>query len=129
MLNATIKIILSYLDSFKIILLHFTKLPKNPKSQHIFTILIQELLYLRIDIQNKGKGINTKKQQPQPRIHRKQLWKAADKLRKNIDAAENKQIASQYSAGGRISLTYRFGSIYNNVVNPRFGNGGGGYGR
>ncbi len=37
-----------------------------------------------------------------------------------------KQLASSYwiNAGG--SISYTFGSIYNNVVNPRFGNGGGG---
>jgi len=39
-----------------------------------------------------------------------------------------KQLASSYFVQGGISLTYTFGSIYNNVVNPRFGNGGGGGG-
>lgn len=33
------------------------------------------------------------------------------------------ELATAYSAYGRISLSYTFGSIYNNVVNPRFGNG------
>ncbi len=33
-----------------------------------------------------------------------------------------KQLASQYNYWGSIGLTYTFGSIYNNVVNPRFGN-------
>lgn len=33
-----------------------------------------------------------------------------------------KQLASQYRYWGSIGLTYTFGSIYNNVVNPRFGN-------
>lgn len=33
-----------------------------------------------------------------------------------------KQLASQYTYFGSIGLTYTFGSIYNNVVNPRFGN-------
>ena len=37
-----------------------------------------------------------------------------------------KEQATSYSLQGGISLTYTFGSIYNNVVNPRFGNGGGG---
>lgn len=37
-----------------------------------------------------------------------------------------KEQATNYSVGGSISLTYTFGSIYNNVVNPRFGSGGGG---
>jgi len=39
-----------------------------------------------------------------------------------------KEQATSYSVGGGISITYTFGSIYNNVVNPRFGNGGGGGG-
>lgn len=33
-----------------------------------------------------------------------------------------KQLASQYSYWGNVGLSYSFGSIYNNVVNPRFGN-------
>jgi hypothetical protein len=33
-----------------------------------------------------------------------------------------KQLASQYFYWGNIGITYTFGSIYNNVVNPRFGN-------
>lgn len=33
-----------------------------------------------------------------------------------------KQQASKYELRGEIRLTYVFGSIYNNVVNPRFGN-------
>jgi hypothetical protein len=36
------------------------------------------------------------------------------------------QLATQYSYFTSFGLTYTFGSIYNNVVNPRFGNGGGG---
>lgn len=39
-----------------------------------------------------------------------------------------RQQATRYEIRGGISLTYVFGSIYNNVVNPRFGNGGGGGG-
>lgn len=39
-----------------------------------------------------------------------------------------RQQASKYELRGGISFTYVFGSIYNNVVNPRFGNGGGGGG-
>ena len=31
--------------------------------------------------------------------------------------------ATKYSLGGSVGITYTFGSIYNNVVNPRFGNG------
>jgi len=37
-----------------------------------------------------------------------------------------KEQATNFSVEGGLSLTYTFGSIYNNVVNPRFGNGGGG---
>jgi uncharacterized C2H2 Zn-finger protein len=39
-----------------------------------------------------------------------------------------RQQATSYEIRGGISLTYVFGSIYNNVVNPRFGNGRGGGG-
>lgn len=39
-----------------------------------------------------------------------------------------KEQATNYAVGGSIRFTYTFGSIYNNVVNPRFGNGGGGSG-
>jgi len=39
-----------------------------------------------------------------------------------------KEQATNFSVQGGVSLTYTFGSIYNNVVNPRFGNGGGGGG-
>lgn len=33
-----------------------------------------------------------------------------------------KQLASQFDYWGSVGLSYSFGSIYNNVVNPRFGN-------
>jgi len=33
------------------------------------------------------------------------------------------ELATAYSVDGGISLSYTFGSIYNNIVNPRFGNG------
>jgi len=39
-----------------------------------------------------------------------------------------KEQATNFFVMGGASLTYTFGSIYNNVVNPRFGNGGGGGG-
>ncbi len=35
---------------------------------------------------------------------------------------QRRQLATQYSYFGSIGLSYTFGSIYNNVVNPRFGN-------
>jgi len=34
---------------------------------------------------------------------------------------QKRQLSTQYSYYGNIGLTYTFGSIYNNVVNPRFG--------
>lgn len=37
-----------------------------------------------------------------------------------------KQQATNFYVQGGVSLSYTFGSIYNNVVNPRFGNSGGG---
>jgi hypothetical protein len=39
---------------------------------------------------------------------------------------QRKELATQYRYFTSFGLTYTFGSIYNNVVNPRFGNGGGG---
>ena len=39
-----------------------------------------------------------------------------------------RELSTQYRFQGGIGLTYTFGSIYNNVVNPRFGFGGGGGG-
>lgn len=33
------------------------------------------------------------------------------------------ELASAYNVDGSLGLTYTFGSIFNNVVNPRFGNG------
>jgi hypothetical protein len=39
---------------------------------------------------------------------------------------QRKQLATQFQYFTSFGLTYTFGSIYNNVVNPRFGNSGGG---
>ena len=39
---------------------------------------------------------------------------------------QRKQLATTYNYYASVGLTYTFGSIYNNVVNPRFGGGGGG---
>jgi len=36
---------------------------------------------------------------------------------------ELQELATAYSIDGGIGFTYTFGSIYNNIVNPRFGNG------
>jgi len=41
---------------------------------------------------------------------------------------QRKQIATQYEYFTHFGISYTFGSIYNNVVNPRFGNSGGGGG-
>ena len=40
-----------------------------------------------------------------------------------------RELASEYNIDGGIGLTYTFGSIYSNIVNPRFGNGGNFYRR
>ena len=37
-----------------------------------------------------------------------------------------RQLASSYQYSAYFGISYTFGSIYNNVVNPRFGSGGGG---
>lgn len=39
---------------------------------------------------------------------------------------QRKQMATQYEYFTGFGFTYTFGSIYNNVVNPRFGSSGGG---
>jgi len=39
---------------------------------------------------------------------------------------ERQQQATDFRYWGSVGLSYTFGSIYNNIVNPRFGNGGGG---
>ncbi len=40
-----------------------------------------------------------------------------------------RELASEYNIDGGIGLTYTFGSIYSNIVNPRFGGGGNFYRR
>jgi len=37
-----------------------------------------------------------------------------------------RELETQFEYFTSFGLTYTFGSIYNNVVNPRFGNSGGG---
>ncbi|MBE9509631.1 MAG: hypothetical protein IMY71_02035 [Bacteroidetes bacterium] len=39
------------------------------------------------------------------------------------------ELATEYSIDGGVGITYTFGSIYSNIVNPRFGNGGNFYRR
>jgi hypothetical protein len=41
---------------------------------------------------------------------------------------ELRELSTQYRIQGGLGIVYTFGSIYNNVVNPRFGFGGGGNG-
>jgi hypothetical protein len=38
-----------------------------------------------------------------------------------------RELQSGYEVGVSFGISYSFGSIFNNVVNPRFGNGGGGF--
>jgi len=33
------------------------------------------------------------------------------------------ELQTTYNIRGEVGVTYTFGSIYNNIVNPRFGNG------
>jgi len=40
-----------------------------------------------------------------------------------------KELATEYEYSLSIGLSFTFGSIYSNVVNPRFGGGGGGWRR
>lgn len=40
---------------------------------------------------------------------------------------QRKALESQYSYFAMVGITYSFGSIFNNIVNPRFGSTGGGY--
>jgi len=39
---------------------------------------------------------------------------------------QRRQLETGYSYSGGFGISYSFGSIYNNIVNPRFGSGGGG---
>ncbi|MEI8226263.1 MAG: hypothetical protein WCG82_10080, partial [Bacteroidota bacterium] len=45
----------------------------------------------------------------------------------NISEAERllqlREVATKYRVEGGVEITYTFGSIYNNVVNPRFSSG------
>jgi hypothetical protein len=39
-----------------------------------------------------------------------------------------RELQSGYEVSLRVGFNYTFGSIFNNIVNPRFGGGGGGVG-
>ncbi len=60
------------------------------------------------------------------RIH-DQLSLSKGKLSEADILLQLQEMASAYRVDGGIGITYTFGSIFNNVVNPRFGNGGGYY--
>ncbi len=71
----------------------------------------------------KGLSINI---QPRASIIHDQI-----NLRKGEASAQDvltrqHDLQTEYSYGLELGITYSFGSIYNNVVNPRFGNTGGG---
>ncbi len=54
---------------------------------------------------------------------RDQLSLVGEELSEADILLQLQEMQSAYSVDGGIGLTYTFGSIYNNVVNPRFGNG------
>jgi hypothetical protein len=39
-----------------------------------------------------------------------------------------RELQSGFEVRYSVGITYSFGSIFNNIVNPRFGRGGGGFG-
>ena len=49
------------------------------------------------------------------------LAKESGASREDVLLRQSQQ-ATQYDYWGNVGITYTFGSIYNNVVNPRFGN-------
>ena len=54
---------------------------------------------------------------------RNQLSLVPEELSEADILLELQELATKYSIDGGIGFTYTFGSIYNNIVNPRFGNG------
>lgn len=56
------------------------------------------------------------------RIH-DQLSLVGEELSEADILLQLQEMASAYNIDGSLGLTYTFGSIFNNVVNPRFGNG------
>ena len=57
------------------------------------------------------------------RIH-DQLSLVGEELSEADILLQLQEMASAYNIDGSLGLTYTFGSIFNNIVNPRFGNGG-----
>ncbi len=60
-------------------------------------------------------------------IQRDQLSIAKSGASEEEVLLRRKELESQYNYWLSVGLSYSFGSIYNNIVNPRFGSGGGGY--
>ena len=69
-----------------------------------------------------------------------QLYGSAARIRDQLSLVKGKasdvdvflrlqELSTSYNIDGSLGITYTFGSIYNNIVNPRFGNGGGYYRR
>lgn len=56
---------------------------------------------------------------------RDQIYLAARGISRDQILTRQRQLETGYSYFGGVGLSYTFGSIYNNVVNPRFGGGGG----
>ncbi|HUP89780.1 MAG TPA: hypothetical protein VM100_10525, partial [Longimicrobiales bacterium] len=59
------------------------------------------------------------------KVHDQLSLSAADLTPEQV-LLQQRQLATSYYFWGGIGLRYSFGSIFNNVVNPRFGEGGGG---
>lgn len=57
---------------------------------------------------------------------RDQIYISAKGASRDEILTRQRQLATGFNYFGGIGLTYTFGSIYNNVVNPRFGGSGGG---
>ncbi len=58
-------------------------------------------------------------------IVRDQLYLPAAGATRDEIIARQRALRTNYSYWGGLSLRYTFGSVYNNIVNPRFGGGGG----
>lgn len=58
-------------------------------------------------------------------VHDQITLAASDPTQSDV-LLQERQLATTYSFWGGFGLRYSFGSIFNNVVNPRFGEGGGG---
>jgi len=59
---------------------------------------------------------------------RDQLFISGENLSDEFILLQQRQLETNYRYLTSLGITYRFGSIFNNVVNPRFGSSGGGGG-